>query len=130
MKNTILSTVAALSFLISCQSQSRVQVMPEKVDIKDIVNDSEVTIVDVRIPEEYKESTAHNAINIPLAEIENNLDFFKNQKKVVLFCNRGIQAGKALDILKKNGVENVYTGTTWKNVKAIQEENNNKTIRK
>lgn len=115
--------IVVVGFLMSCQSQSNLQSSPEKTNIKEIVNDPEVTIVDVRIPEEYNASTAHNAVNIPLAEIENNLEFFKKQKKVVLFCNRGIQAAKALDILKKNGVENVYSGTNWKNVKAIQEEN-------
>ncbi len=77
-------------------------------------------MVDVRIPEQYKEGTADNAVNIPLAEIENNIDFLKKQKNVVVFCNRGIQADKAIEILKKNGVEHVYDGTTWKNVKAIQ----------
>ncbi|WP_435523057.1 hypothetical protein [Chryseobacterium indoltheticum] len=39
----------------------------------------------------------------------------------MVFCNKGIQADQAVEILKKNGVE-VYDGTTWKNVKAIQQE--------
>ncbi|WP_449400193.1 hypothetical protein [Chryseobacterium wanjuense] len=41
---------------------------------------------------------------------------------MVVFCNKGIQADEAVQILKKNGVE-VYDGTSWKNVKAIQDEN-------
>lgn len=113
--------------VVSCGTQVKSDISEPKVNIKEIVNDPEVILVDVRIPEEYKESTAHNAINIPLAEIENQIDFFKKQKKVVVFCNRGVQAGKALDLLKKNGVENVYSGTNWKNVKAIQEENKSNT---
>jgi rhodanese-related sulfurtransferase len=42
-------------------------------------------------------------------------------KKVVVFCNKGIQADQAMEILKKNGVE-AYDGTSLQNVKAIQDE--------
>jgi phage shock protein E len=92
----------------------------QKADIKQIVNSSDVTLVDVRIPEQYEAETAKGAVNIPLAEIQNNIDSLKG-KKVVVFCNKGIQADQAMEILKKNGVE-AYDGTSWKNVKAIQDE--------
>lgn len=91
-----------------------------KADIKQIVNSSDVTLVDVRIPEQYEAGTAKGAVNIPLAEIQNNISSLKG-KKVVVFCNKGIQADQAMEILKKNGVE-AYDGTSWKNVKAIQDE--------
>ncbi|HCA08991.1 rhodanese-like domain-containing protein [Chryseobacterium sp.] len=91
-----------------------------KADIKQIVNSSDVTLVDVRIPEQYEAGTAKGAVNIPLAEIQNNIGSLKG-KKVVVFCNKGIQADQAMEILKKNGVE-AYDGTSWKNVKAIQDE--------
>ncbi|ATN07044.1 rhodanese-like domain-containing protein [Chryseobacterium indologenes] len=89
-------------------------------NIKEIVKSSDVTLVDVRIPEQYTAGTAKNAINIPLGELQNNIETLKG-KKVVVFCNKGIQADQAMEILKKNGVE-AYDGTTWKNVKAIQDE--------
>ncbi|MCD0478637.1 rhodanese-like domain-containing protein [Chryseobacterium sp. LC2016-29] len=91
-----------------------------KTNIKQIVKSSDVVLVDVRIPEQYSEATAKDAVNIPLAELQNNIENLKG-KKVVVFCNKGIQADQAVEILKKNGVE-VYDGTTWKNVKAIQQE--------
>lgn len=111
----------------SCTTKIKPDIADKKVNIKTIVNDPQVTLVDVRIPEEYQESTAHNAINIPLADVENHIDFLKKQKKIVVFCNRGIQAEKAIELLKKNGLNNVYSGTNWKNVKAIQEENRSNT---
>jgi rhodanese-related sulfurtransferase len=91
-----------------------------KANIKEVVNSSDVTLVDVRIPEQYAAGTAKNAINIPLAEIQNNIETLKG-KKVVVFCNKGVQADQAMEILKKNGVE-AYDGTSWKNVKGIQDE--------
>lgn len=86
------------------------------------MNSPDVVLVDVRVPEQYAEGTAKNAVNIPLAELSKNAESLKG-KKVVVFCNKGIQADQALEILKKEDVE-AYDGTTWKNVKAIQDEKN------
>lgn len=120
MKSKIFGFILASAFvLIACQTVRTTEI--PTANIKEIVNSSDVTLVDVRIPEQYAEGTAKNAVNIPLAEIQNNIENLKG-KKVVVFCNKGMQADEALEILKKNGVE-VYDGTTWKNVKAIQEEN-------
>ena len=77
-------------------------------------------MADVRIPEQYAAGTAKNAVNIPLAEMQNKAESLRG-KKVVVFCNKGIQADQAMEILKKNGVE-VYDGTSLYNVKAIQDE--------
>ena len=112
----ILISVFALN---SCKTKA-VTENSVKTNIKELVKSSDVVLVDVRIPEQYSEATAKDAVNIPLAELQNNIDSLKG-KKVVVFCNKGIQADQAVEILKKNGVE-VYDGTTWKNVKAIQQE--------
>lgn len=113
----ILISVFALN---SCKTKAVAEENNVKTNIKEVVKSSDVVLVDVRIPEQYSEATAKDAVNIPLAELQNNIENLKG-KKVVVFCNKGIQADQAVEILKKNGVD-VYDGTTWKNVKAIQEE--------
>lgn len=119
MKRTISGFILiSLLALTSCKSNSTNNI--QKTNLREVVNSSDATLVDVRIPEQYNAGTAKGAINIPLAEIQNNVDALKG-KKVVVFCNKGIQADQAMEILKKNGVE-VYDGTSWKNVKAIQDE--------
>ncbi|MFC3755094.1 rhodanese-like domain-containing protein [Chryseobacterium tructae] len=119
MKGNLLG-IALFSILAlsSCKTTQSVEV--PKTNIKEVVTSSDVTLVDVRIPEQYAAGTAKNAINIPLAEIQNNIETLKG-KKVVVFCNKGVQADQAMEILKKNGVE-AYDGTSWKNVKGIQNE--------
>ena len=112
----------AIITLSACKT-NQAAVIP-KANIKEVVNSSDVTLVDVRIPEQYAAGTAKNAINIPLADIQNNIETLKG-KKVVVFCNKGVQADQAMEILKKNGVE-AYDGTSWKNVKAIQDETTKK----
>lgn len=103
----LLTSALALS---ACKTSSTAAA--PKTDIKQIVNSPDVVLVDVRIPEQYTAGTAKNAVNIPLAEIQNNIDALKG-KKVVVFCNKGIQADQAMEILKKNGVD-AYDGTNWK----------------
>ena len=93
-----------------------------RAEVKEMVKNPEATLVDVRIAEQFAEKTALGAINIPLASIEENLDFFRKQKQIVIFCNSGKQAAQAVEILKKNGIQNVYDAKTLKNVNAINNE--------
>ncbi|MGH1520171.1 rhodanese-like domain-containing protein [Chryseobacterium sp. JK1] len=124
MKIQFFGLILAATFMVtSCKSNQTTYV--SQTNIREIVNSSDVTLVDVRIPEQYAAGTANNAVNIPLSEIQNNIEALKG-KKVVVFCNKGIQADQAVIILKKNGIE-AYDGTTWKNVKAIQNETDKKT---
>jgi phage shock protein E len=121
MKGRIFGIILA-AFVASACKTAAVTEAP-KADLRAVINSPDVTLVDVRVPEQYAEGTAKNAVNIPLAEIQNNAASLKG-KKVVVFCNKGIQADQAVEILKKNGVE-VYDGTSWKNVKAIQDQKYN-----
>ncbi|TZF93092.1 rhodanese-like domain-containing protein [Chryseobacterium panacisoli] len=123
MKIPFFGLVLAIAFTLTACKTSHTAVTP-KANIREIVNSSDVTLVDVRIPEQYAAGTAKNAINLPLAELQNNIETLKG-KKVVVFCNKGVQADQAMEILKKNRVE-AYDGTSWKNVKAIQDETNKK----
>lgn len=123
MKIKFFGLVLASVFILSACKISHIVETP-KANITQVVNSSDVTLVDVRIPEQYAAGTAKNATNIPLAEIQNNIENLRG-KKVVVFCNKGVQADQAMEILKKNGVE-AYDGTSWKNVKAIQDETNKK----
>lgn len=120
MKNLQLLFAAAM-MLLSCTAAKPALTIP-CVSIKEIVKNSETTLIDVRVPEQFAEKTAENAVNIPLATMQDSIGFFKKQKNIVVFCNTGKQASEAMDLLKKNGVENVYYGKTLKNVEAIQKE--------
>lgn len=113
-------SIFSLLLAISCISPTVNST--ERKQIKEIVQSPETALVDVRIPSQFSEKTADKVVNIPLAEIENNLDFFRKQKNIVLFCNSGNQSNQALEILKKNGITNVYNVKTVENVEAIQKQ--------
>ena len=114
---------AILVGLWSCKTATSISEV-SRAEVKEMVTNPETTLVDVRINEQFSEKTSPGAVNIPLAKIEENLDFFRNQKQVIIFCNSGKQAAQAVEILKKNGIKNVYDAKTLKNVTAIQQERN------
>lgn len=118
MKTFLFGIILVAFFSLNACKTASVQQNTSETDIKELVNSSEVVLLDVRVPEQYLEGTAKNAINIPLAEIQSKAESLKG-KKVVVFCNKGIQADDAVEILKKNGVE-VYDGKTLDNIKVIQ----------
>jgi len=120
MKKLVLLMMIS-AFVVSCQTQKAVVSNADRTEIKPMVLDSETVLVDVRIPDQFEKKSAEGAINIPLAELQNNLGLLKG-KNVVVFCNSGRQAGEAVEILKKNGVNTVYNAKTLNNVEAIKNE--------
>lgn len=111
-----------LCSFVSCKTATT-PVQPDTVALKSLVQDAETAIVDVRIPEQFNENHAEGAINIPLAVIPEKLDFFRNQKNTVVYCNSGRQAAQAVALLHKKGIKNVYSGKTILNVQNFKNKN-------
>ena len=78
------------------------------------VNVNEATIVDVREPFEYQMGKVEGSINIPLGQVPDRVEEFKNMKKpLVLCCASGNRSGQATSFLIQNGIEEVYNGGGW-----------------
>ncbi len=68
-------------------------------------------IVDVRTTEEFAAGNYKGSINIPLAEVENNIKRFGNKdQKIIVYCRSGNRSGQAKKILEKHGYKNVLNG--------------------
>ena len=69
------------------------------------------TIVDVRTPEEFTENHFPNAINIPLDQVAQRINEFKEmQKPIIAYCRSGNRSGIAVSILKQNGIADALNG--------------------
>ena len=69
------------------------------------------TIVDVRTPEEFTENHFPNAINIPLDQVAQRINEFKEmQKPIIAYCRSGNRSGIAVSILKQNGIADAVNG--------------------
>lgn len=80
-----------------------------KEELTQLIKD-DALLVDVRTPAEYASGTAGSAINIPLDRVQANLDRFKNQKHIIVFCRSGARSNQAKMILQQNGFNNVTNG--------------------
>ena len=80
-------------------------------NIKEILKNEDVTVVDVRNNWEYDEEHVNNAVNIPLNEIPARIDEIRKLNgPVILYCRSGNRSGAAVHILKQAGITNVYNG--------------------
>ena len=79
--------------------------------LKELIKDPSTIIVDVRSAWEYEANHIPGAKNIPLEEVPYKVEEFKSFKSpVVLYCRSGNRSGMAVNILKQNGVADVYNG--------------------
>lgn len=76
--------------------------------IKETTN---ITIVDVRSPQEFSEGRISNAINIPLYDLNKKAEILLSNKEelIVLYCTCGIRSKKAYEILEEKGYTNIYS---------------------
>jgi len=78
---------------------------------KQMVSSPDAQLVDVRTPEEHKQGSIKNSLNINFydndfaAQVDSKLD--KNQP-VLLYCARGGRSAKAAKMLKKQGFTKIY----------------------
>jgi len=65
-------------------------------------------LIDVRTTEEYATSHAQNAVNVPIATIQNgDLSKIDKNRPVYLYCRTGHRAGLVKAILEQAGYNNV-----------------------
>lgn len=74
-----------------------------------LINDTHATILDVREPAEFGTGHLPNARNIPLSELEKRAGELPSGKPVLICCQAGPRASKALALLSKAGREQVFT---------------------
>lgn len=68
-------------------------------------NDENVTLLDVRTPEEFAQEHVEGAILIPVQVLNENISKLQNvkEKKIIVYCHSGSRSVAASRILVKNG---------------------------
>lgn len=85
--------------------------------MNEIINHPQATIVDVRSEAEFASGHVKGSVNIPLNEVPQRVEEFKNMSKpLVLCCLSGGRSGQATAFLKQHGLEEVYNGGGWADV--------------
>lgn len=75
-----------------------------------IKDDKNLVILDVRTYSEFKESRIPGAINIPVDELEWELEELEKYKgnKILVYCKVGVRSNIACSYLENEGFKNLY----------------------
>ena len=84
------------------------------LSVKDAIlmmNRNPCALIDLRSEDDFTSGHIANAQNIPYESIEKSVETFKkySNKHLILYCQKGIRSEKALSLLQKIGMENVYS---------------------
>ena len=76
----------------------------------DMMKNSNINLIDVRSSQEYEEGHLDGALNIPVYQIDKEIEKFVDNKEdtIILYCSSGYRSKEAKDILENLGYENVY----------------------
>ncbi len=80
---------------------------PTSEEISQIIQDKNITIIDVRTKEEYESGHIKGAINIPDTEIENEVNYDKD-KAIAVYCRTGVRSSETAKTLEKMGYTKIY----------------------
>ena len=86
------------------------------MNLTDLINSKEVTIVDVRTIPEFDGGSVAKAINIPLDQVPERVEELKAMQPMVMCCAAGIRSGQAVNYLNQMGLKEVYNGGSWQQV--------------
>ena len=70
----------------------------------------DIFLIDVRSEQEYQEYHLNNSINIPLYNLQDNVEKIVKSKEdiIIVYCQSGIRSKKAVKRLKCLGYNNIY----------------------
>jgi len=84
------------------------------------MNAKNKTIVDVRTPAEFMRGNIAGSINIPLQEIQQRLDEFRQlPQPIILCCASGMRSAQATAFLRNSGID-CENGGSWVDVNSVQ----------
>lgn len=65
-------------------------------------------LVDVRSADEFSAGHIHNAVNIPVGELDQRMAELPTDRAIVVYCASGMRSGRALALLQRSGRDDVY----------------------
>jgi len=63
--------------------------------------------LDVRTAEEFADGHVPGAIHIPVSELQSRLNEVPKHKRVYVYCEAGVRAARASEMLVKSGLHNI-----------------------
>lgn len=105
----IIIILILLVFVITMVSLNKSSIIqkPNINEIKEIIQNENVIMIDVRTKVEYDSGHIKGAINIPDTEIANTINYDKN-KTIAVYCRTGKRSSAVAKKLVKLGYTKIY----------------------
>lgn len=105
----VIAILIVLTLIISVISYNKNTVIhkPNSSEIAQIIKDKNIAIIDVRTEVEYNQGHIKGAVNIPLDDITNQINY-KKDKTIAVYCRTGVRSKEAAKKLAKLGYTNIY----------------------
>jgi phage shock protein E len=109
MKRLVFIAALLSLFLAACSPAASPEGMISPADYVSQYqnNNAPHLLLDVRTPEEYADGHIAGAVNIPLAELGNQLSQVPRDIPVIVYCRTGVRAAQAATLLRDSGYTNV-----------------------
>ena len=73
-----------------------------------LMDEDNLTILDVREEKERKSGFIDRDINIPMSQVKAKLDELNSSKNILVYCKSGMRSGQIASLLCNNSFQNVY----------------------
>jgi rhodanese-related sulfurtransferase len=122
--SAILVNILFMAIVSGCLSSTTPSEKAKYVDVsvqqgKEMIDNGEVFILDVRTQEEYNEGHIMGSILIPVDELDSRLKELPRDKKILVYCRTGHRSLTASEKLGNSGFTQLYNMkggiTEWKN---------------
>lgn len=80
----------------------------ECVEARDLIQNNDAQLVDVRTPQECIQGSLPGSVNIPLQQIHNEHGSLDKSKPVIVFCASGGRSAQAQSLLRDLGFDQVH----------------------
>ncbi len=78
--------------------------------LKEMINEKDTLLIDIRTKEEFDEKNIDGAINIPLQNLMQDIDEIIDykDKSVIIYCRSGHRSIIACNLLEMEGFKHIY----------------------
>lgn len=78
------------------------------LQVTQLINSRNATVVDIRAPEEFAKGSLPNARNLPADKVKDRVRELKKDKPLIVVCANGQAAGKVAALLRSSGFTDVF----------------------
>ena len=111
MKHFKLCILLITILVLSCQNHPKDSTitMVDSEEMKTMLQDNQVQLVDVRTVKEFNEHYIKGAENIVYDDnFKQKLDTLDKDKPIIVYCRSGRRSAKCTDIMEKQGFTKIY----------------------